>query len=481
MNTAPPDACAAWPHLVAHARARAGVRTADLLDADPARRARLSARAPGLRLDYSRQHVDARAMELLIELAQARGLSQWRDFLLEGAPVNTSENRPAGHASLRAGPAAPAEARASLEAMRAIAREVAADRYRRVVNLGVGGSDLGPRLVADALRRPGSPDVRFVANVDPLELDRALEGAEPAHTLVIVATKGYSTEETLMNAARARQWRGPQHAPTNLVAATANVAAATADGIRRVVPMPDWVGGRFSLWSAPGLAAMCAIGIAAFDDLLDGGREADAHFAEAPLDANLPVLLALLGVWNIDFLGHLAHAVLPYAHALRLLPAWMQQLDMESNGKRVDHDGRFVGYHTAPVVFGTEGSVGQHSFHQLLHQGTHTVPADFIVVERLEGEPAHVRMLAASAEAQAEALLRGTGDPDLPPWRQHPGNRPSSLLYLEALDARNLGRLLATYEHKAFTQGVLWNVNSFDQWGVELGKRLTKRILGKEP
>ena len=480
MNTSPPDSCAAWTRLAAHAESWQGTRTADLFDGDPRRGELLTARAPGLRFDYSRQRVNALTLRLLVQLAEERSVGEWRDLLLDGAPINTSENRAAGHTALRAGAGAPAEVHASLDAMRAVASEVAAGRYQRVINLGVGGSDLGPRLVADALRKPGLPDVRFVANVDPLELDRALEGADPASTLFIVASKSYGTQETLMNAARARRWMGTAGDTRNIVAATANATAAKAAGAGRVVPMPEWVGGRFSLWSAPGLAAMCAIGVDAFDELLEGAREADEHFATAPLDANVPVLMALLGVWNVDFLGHLAHAVLPYSHALRLLPAWMQQLDMESNGKRVDHDGRPVAYHTSPVVFGAEGSVGQHSFHQLLHQGTHVVPADFVVLDRLEGDAGHVRLLAASAEAQAEALLRGTSDPDLPPWRQHPGNRPSNLLHLEALDPRNLGRLLATYEHKAFTQGVLWNVNSFDQWGVELGKQLAARILGQE-
>jgi glucose-6-phosphate isomerase len=216
---------------------------------------------------------------------------------------------------------------------------------------------------------------------------------------------------------------------------------------------------------------MCAIGPEAFDEILEGAREMDAHFAAAPFEENVPVLMALLSVWNINFLGSTAYAVLPYAHALRMLPAWLQQLEMESNGKRVDHDGRALDYATAPVVFGAEGTVGQHSFHQLLHQGTHVVPADFIVFERSHG------MLKANAEAQAEALLHGTTDPELPPWRQQPGGRPSSTLRLQQIDARNLGRLLALYEHKVFAQGVIWNVNSFDQWGVELGKALANRIL----
>jgi glucose-6-phosphate isomerase len=234
--------------------------------------------------------------------------------------------------------------------------------------------------------------------------------------------------------------------------------------------MWDWVGGRFSVWSAVGFAAMCAIGAERFQEFLNGAREVDEHFAGAPLEKNVPVLMALLGVWNGNFLGSATHAVLPYSNALRLLPAYLQQLEMESNGKRVDREGRVVEYATAPVLWGAEGTVSQHSFHQLLHQGTQIVPADFI---ELNLEP----NLSANCRAQADALAFGTDDPKLPPYRQYPGNRPSSVFFFEKLDARNLGRLLALYEHKVFTQGVIWNINSFDQWGVELGKELAKRIL----
>ena len=234
--------------------------------------------------------------------------------------------------------------------------------------------------------------------------------------------------------------------------------------------MWDWVGGRFSVWSAVGFAAACAIGFDEFQEFLSGGRDIDVHFAEAPLEKNVPVLLALIGVWNTNFLGAATHAVLPYSNALRLLPAYLQQLEMESNGKRVDREGRLVEYATSPVLWGMEGTVSQHSFHQLLHQGTQVAPVDFIDLNLGE-------TLSANARAQADALAFGTDDPSLPPHRQHPGNRPSSVLFLEKLDARNLGRLIALYEHKVFTQGVIWNLNSFDQWGVELGKALANKIL----
>ena len=259
----------------------------------------------------------------------------------------------------------------------------------------------------------------------------------------------------------------------NLMAVTANPEAARQFGAGEVLAMPDSVGGRYSVWSAAGFTAMCAIGPERFEEFLAGAAEIDHHFLDAPLEANVPALMALIGVWNVNFLGAQAHAVLPYSHALRLLPAYLQQLEMESNGKRVDLEGRSVEYATAPLLFGAEGTVSQHSFHQLLHQGTQVVPADFIVAGCGPELEAH-------AEAQAAALALGTGDPSLPPHRRLPGNRPSSTLHLERVDARNLGRLLALYEHKVFVQGVIWNVNSFDQWGVELGKQLAGEILRKK-
>jgi glucose-6-phosphate isomerase len=271
----------------------------------------------------------------------------------------------------------------------------------------------------------------------------------------------------MANAQAARAWGG-----RHFYAVTSNVAAAQAFGAEELLPMWDWVGGRFSVWSAAGFSAMCAIGPQAFQEFLDGGREIDEHFSQAPLEKNVPALMALIGIWNANFLGAPTHAVLPYANALRLLPAYLQQLEMESNGKRVDRAGRVVEYATAPVLWGAEGTVSQHSFHQLLHQGTHLVPCDFI-------DFALEASLSANCRAQADALAFGTDEPSLPAYRQYPGNRPSSMLLFEKLDARSLGRLIALYEHKVFVQGVIWNINSFDQWGVELGKSLAKQILAQ--
>jgi glucose-6-phosphate isomerase len=467
VNTRPPTACKAWLDLAHHAESWRSVHLRELFANDAARAVQFTAAAPGLRYDFSRQRLGAMTLRLLAKLAAERGLAEWRDALLAGKPVNDTENRAAWHTALRAA-APPGEVADTLARMRALCSKIRSEqRFKRVVNLGTGGSDLGPRLLADALG-DGLLDVRFAANVDPNDLRRALQGAQPESTLFVVASKTFTTQETMANAAAARQWGG-----RHFYAVTSNVEAAKAFGAVELLPMWDWVGGRFSVWSAVGFSAMCAIGPRAFDEFLAGGRDVDDHFAATPLEKNVPVLMALIGVWNTNFLQAATHAVLPYSNALRLLPAYLQQLEMESNGKRVDREGQAVEYATAPVLWGAEGTVSQHSFHQLLHQGTQAVPCDFI-------ELGLEQNLSANCRAQADALALGTHDAALPPYRQYPGNRPSSMLLFDGLDARNLGRLIALYEHKVFTQGVIWNINSFDQWGVELGKELAKRIIKGE-
>ena len=471
MNPAPPTLSPAdtksWSQLLHHAESWRTVHLAELFENDVARSVQFVAGAAGLRYDYSFQRAGAMTLRLLANLAAERGLPAWRDALLSGQPVNNTENRAAWHSALRAGGSAPDEVKQVLQTMKHLVTSLRKEKkYSRIVNLGTGGSDLGPRLVADALE-DGELDVRFAANVDPKDLERALEGADPATTLFIVVSKTFTTQETMSNAAAAKKWGGKA-----FYAVTSNVEEAKKFGAAEILPMRDWVGGRFSVWSAAGLSAACAIGFEAFEDFLRGANEIDRHFAEAPPEKNIPVLMALLGVWNTNFLGAATHAVLPYSNALRLLPAYLQQLEMESNGKRVDREGRELRYASAPVLWGAEGTVSQHSFHQLLHQGTQSVPVDFIDISSDE-------ILSANQRAQAEALAFGTTDPSLPPHRQYPGNRPSSTIHLEKLDARNLGRLIALYEHKVFTQGVVWNINSFDQWGVELGKELAKKILAK--
>jgi glucose-6-phosphate isomerase len=466
MNTTPPTECKAWQDLVLHAESWRGVHLRELF-ANAAARQQCMAEGPGLRYDYSRQRLGPMTLRLLAKLAAERGFAGWREALLTGKPVNNTENRAAWHTALRAADA-PREVKDTLQRTKALASQLRKEkRYKRIVNLGTGGSDLGPRLLADALG-DGSLDVRFAANVDPKDLARALEGADPASTLIVVVSKTFTTQETMSNAQAAKRW-GAKH----FIAVTSNVELAEKFGAEEIFPMWDWVGGRFSVWSAVGFSAICAIGPDSFQAFLQGGRDIDEHFAQTPLEKNVPVLMALVGVWNTNFLGAATHAVLPYSSALRLFPSYLQQLEMESNGKRVDRENREVNYATAPVVWGAEGTVSQHSFHQLLHQGTQIAPCDFI-------ELGLEKNLSANCRAQADALAFGTDDPKLPPYRQYPGNRPSSMLIFEKLDARALGRLVALYEHKVFTQGVIWNVNSFDQWGVELGKELAKKILKGE-
>ena len=468
MNTTAPTQCKAWAQLATHAESWKGVHLRELFANDVARSVQFAAEAPGVRLDFSRQRAGAMTLRLLSHLAAERGLPEWREALLSGKKVNSTEDRAAWHTALRSG--SHAEVQDVLSRMKKLVSDLRETRrYKRIVNLGTGGSDLGPRLVADAIG-DGTLDVRFAANVDPRDLERALEGADPASTLFIVVSKTFTTQETMANAEAAKRWLGSRRTQDHFVAVSANTALARSFGAGEVLPMWDWVGGRFSVWSAVGLAAMCAIGPESFQDFLDGANDIDRHFAEAPLEKNLPALMALLGVWNANFLGAATHAVLPYSNALRLFPSYLQQLEMESNGKRIDREGRPVDYATAPVLWGMEGTVSQHSFHQLLHQGTQMVPVDFIDISSNEH-------LSANARAQADALAFGTDDPKLPPHRQYPGNRPASILTLEKLAARNLGRLIALYEHKVFVQGVIWNVNSFDQWGVELGKQIASDLL----
>jgi len=457
MNTTSPTACPAWKKLAAHADTWRAANHAELQAGDPSRARQMQAHAPGVTLDYSRQLAGALTLRLLAQLAAERGFDEWRKALFAGEKINTTENRAATHTALRAVGAA-AEI---IESSKSIRKE---GRYRRIVNLGTGGSDLGPRLLADAFG-DGKLEVRFVANIDPVELERALAGADPATTLMVAVSKTFSTLETLSNAKAARQLGFK-----NLMAVTANPEGARQFGATEILTMPDSVGGRTSVWSAAGFAGLLAIGEAAFAEFHAGAREIDEHFLNEPLESNVPALMGLLGAWNVNFLGLHAHAVLPYAHRLRQLPAYLQQLEMESNGKGVDREGRPVDYATAPVLFGAEGTNAQHAFMQLLHQGPRAVAADFIDASVNDA-------LAANLQAQADALAFGTGGAELPAHRRHTGNRPSSILKFKTFTAKDLGRLLALYEHKVFTQGVLWNINSFDQWGVELGKQLAGQIL----
>jgi glucose-6-phosphate isomerase len=459
MNTTSPTACPSWKKLEAHADTWRTAQLAGVQAGEPSRSRQMRAEAPGLTLDYSRQLAGALTVRLLAQLAAERGFDEWRRALFAGDAINTSEHRAATHIALRAGGAA-AKILALSESIR---KE---KRYRRIINLGTGGSDLGPRLLADGFG-DGELDVRFVANVDAVELERAIAGAEKSSTLIVVVSKTFSTQETLANA---NTLRGLGF--KDFIAVTANTAAAEKFGAAEILPVPESVGGRYSIWSAAGFAGLLAVGAPAFAEFLAGAREIDDHFRQEAPESNVPALMALLGIWNVNFLGLRAHAVLPYAHRLRLLPAYLQQLEMESNGKGVDREGRAVEYATAPVLFGVEGTPAQHSFMQLLHQGPRAVAADFI-------DPSVNDLLSANALAQADALAYGTADAALPSYRRQEGNRPSSILTFRNFTLRDLGRLLALYEHKVFTQGVLWNINSFDQWGVELGKQLAQNKLSR--
>ena len=482
-----PNQTPAWHALSAHQQTMRTVHLRDLFAADAARGTRFALDAGPLHLDYSKHRITNQTVTLLLDLARARDVEGWRARMLAGDAINASENRAVLHTALRGtGPAgALAEARAGLALMQTVTLPLRRGQQcgasgkpvTDVINIGIGGSDLGPRLAVAALGTPGRlPRVHFVANVDPAELNDVLALCEAATTLVVVVSKTFGTAETLLNARVAREWLSAAlgaNLEAHLLAVTNNLAAAHAFGIApaNVLPMPNWAGGRFSLWSTAGVAILAAIGDAAFDQLLAGAAAMDKHFIHAPLATNAPVLLALLSVWYTSFWGAQSHAVLPYAKRLDRLPDYLQQLEMESNGKRIDRDGNTIGYATAPVLFGGTGGNSQHSFHQLLHQGTHLVPSDFIVTQPAGNQRS--RLLVASALAQTAALMHG--DPDN--LAATPGNQPSTTIVLPRLDAYSFGALIALYEHKVFVEGVLWGLNSFDQPGVELGKRIATQLL----
>ena len=511
---------AAWAALNAAAvRARAR-RIVSLFDAEPDRLDRLTVEAAGLRLDLSKQPWSLSDLAGMLDLARLSGVAPARDRLLAGEVVNRSERRPALHVALRTqdgadlraeGVPVSREVEATRTAIRRFAEAVRSgemrgatgEPFRAIVHIGIGGSDLGPRLIWEALK-PLAPrlDLRFAANVDPAELAQALTGLDPAKTLLVVVSKTFTTLETLANAEAARAWLRAKlgaGADAHLAAVSAAPQKAQAFGVApdRVFAFWDWVGGRYSLWSAVGLSCATALGFDVFERLLAGARAMDAHFAEAPLDANAPVLLALAHVFNRNGLDRPIRAVVPYAQRLRLFAAFLQQLEMESNGKRVDAQGRPLRRATAAAVFGDAGTNGQHAFFQMLHQGTEVIPVDIVAVRHgSEGDPAAQTKLLANAVAQAEALLVGRGEAEvreelqarglpaaeideLGPQRTFPGDRPSSFILLDRLDPERVGALIALYEHKTFVEGVLWGINSFDQWGVELGKTLAMRVLAE--
>jgi glucose-6-phosphate isomerase len=498
------DVDAAWARLLSAAGAAKDRRIAALFDAEPDRLARLSVAAAGLELDLSKHPWSLADLDLALDLVRAAGVENARERLFAGETMNASEGRAVLHMALRApkgaqfraqGEPVSAEVDATRDAMAAFARAIrAGDRrgatgkpFRTIVHIGIGGSDFGPRLVWEALR-PVAPqiDVRFVANVDPADITLALSGLDPAETLVIVVSKTFTTQETMTNAQAARAWLRAalgEGAGAHLAAVSTALDLTSAFGVPddQVFGFRDWVGGRYSVWSSVGLSCAIGLGPDAFAAFLAGGAAMDDHFRQAPLEANAAVLLALAHVFNGDGLGRRSRAVVPYAQRLRLLPNFLQQLEMESNGKRVTADGKPVAHPTATVVFGDAGSNVQHAFFQLMHQGTDVIPLDIIAVaEASEGDPAAQTKLLANAVAQAEALMVGRPAAETPdPQRAFPGDRPSSFILTRRLEPATLGALIALYEHKTFVEGVLWRINSFDQWGVELGKTLASRVLGE--
>jgi glucose-6-phosphate isomerase len=516
----PLPATPAWRALAAHREALAGVHMRDLFAADPARFARYSIRLGDFLLDYSKNLVTDETKRLLLELARERDVEGWRARMFGGERINTTENRAVLHVALRNRANAPIlvegadvmpRVNAVLGQMRAFSVAVRGGIWKGatgkpitdVVNIGIGGSDLGPAMACEALRPFGKPglDVRFVSNVDGTHLAETARGLDPATTLFIVASKTFTTQETIANALSARAWLtdalGEAAVARHFVALSTNKGAVQAFGIdpANMFEFWDWVGGRYSLWSAIGLSLAVAIGMERFEEFLAGGHAMDRHFAEAPPAYNMPLILALLGVWYGGFFGAAAHAVLPYDQYLHRLPAYLQQLDMESNGKRVTRDGRPAEWPTGPVLFGEAGTNGQHSFYQLIHQGSRLVPCDFIApAESHNPVGDHHLLLLSNFFAQTEALMKGKTEAEaraelekqglagaaletLLPHKVFPGNRPTNSILVRRVDPYTLGQLVALYEHKVFVQGVIWGVNSFDQWGVELGKQLAKTVL----
>jgi glucose-6-phosphate isomerase len=504
----------AWKALATHCRKLQNLHLRRLFAEDPARGKRLTAEAVGLHLDYSKNRITDHTLRLLVQLARQSGLSSRIAAMFSGEKINTTENRAVLHVALRA-PAGAAiivdgknvvpEVHAVLARMADFSNRVRSgawkghtgQRIKNVINIGIGGSDLGPVMAYEALKHYSERRLtfRFVSNVDGIDFVEATRDLKPAETLFIVSSKTFTTLETMTNAQSARDWlvnglgRDRRAVARHFAAISTNSEKVSAFGIdsANMFGFWDWVGGRYSMDSAIGLSTMLAVGPDNFQGLLKGFREMDEHFRTSPFEKNLPVLMGLLSVWNNDFLGAQTAAVLPYEQYLKRFPAYLQQLTMESNGKHVTLEGKKVDYQTAPICWGEPGTNGQHSFYQLIHQGTRLIPCDFIAFGRsLTPMGRHHDILLANVFAQAEALafgktaeeVRAEGTPRaLVPHRVFEGNRPSNVIMADQLTPDALGKLVALYEHSVFTQGVIWNIDSFDQWGVELGKVLAQRIV----
>jgi glucose-6-phosphate isomerase len=489
---------------------------------DPNRFQRFSATGADILLDYSKNRIDEEVMDALFELARAAGVEERRMQMCEGEHINITEDRAVMHMALRYQGEHPVEVdgkdvmsdvRSVLKAIEAYSNAVRSGEIRGhggeqitdVVNIGIGGSDLGPAMVTLALEPYTRADLRahYVSNVDGAHIHDVLKRLDPKKTLFIVASKTFTTDETMTNANSARAWiaeaLGEEAVPNHFAAVSTNIEACAKFGIRedRIFGFWDWVGGRYSVWSAIGLPIALAVGYDNFAKFLAGADAMDRHFLETPLERNLPVIMALLGVWYRNAWGFSTHAVLPYDQRMSRFAAYLQQQDMESNGKSVTLDGKKVDWPTGPIVWGEPGTNGQHAFYQLIHQGTDIIPCDFLIAARPhESLPPHHDKLVANVLAQSEALMLGKTKDEvvaelkaqglekaeikaLAPHKVFPGNRPSNTLFYKQLTPETLGSLIALYEHKVFVQGVIWNVNSYDQWGVELGKQLAKALLPK--
>jgi glucose-6-phosphate isomerase len=504
----------AWKALTAHYKAVSKLHLRQLFAEDPKRGQRMAVEAAGLYLDYSKNRVTDETLKLLLQLAAQSGLRARIDAMFSGEKINITEKRAVLHVALRApkdqsilvdGKNVVPEVHAVLDRMADFSNRVRSGewkghtgkRIRNVINIGIGGSDLGPVMAYEALKHYSerSMNFRFVSNVDGTDFAEAVEDLDPAETLFIVSSKTFTTLETMTNAHTARSWSlaglgGDEKSVTkHFVAVSTNASEVSKFGIdtANMFGFWDWVGGRYSMDSAIGLSTMIAVGPENFRAMLSGFHEMDEHFRTAPFEANLPVLMGLLAVWNNDFLGAETVAVLPYEQYLKRFPAYLQQLTMESNGKHVTLDGKAVKQDTGPIYWGEPGTNGQHSFYQLIHQGTRLIPCDFIgFAKALNPLGRHHDMLLANVFAQTEALafgktpeqVKAEGTPDwLVPHRVFEGNRPSNTILAQQVDPETLGKLVALYEHSVFTQGILWNIDSFDQWGVELGKVLAQRII----
>ncbi|MEA1048636.1 glucose-6-phosphate isomerase [Lamprobacter modestohalophilus] len=513
----------AWQALQQHWQQMRSQHMRDLFADDPARAERMTADAAGLHLDFSKQIATEETLRLLFDLARAVDLEHWRERMFIGEHINLSEDRAVLHTALRNrtdvrtlvdGEDVMPAVDAVLARVQDFSERVRSGEWKGhtgqaitdVVNIGIGGSNLGPKMVCEALKPYQSAQLRphFVSNVDGTHLAETLRGLNPETTLFIVASKTFTTQETMTNAQSARRWLvdalGDDGAVRNhFVAVSTNTEKVAEFGIDtdQMFEFWDWVGGRYSLWSAIGLPIALAVGFDRFAELLAGAHEMDVHFRSAPLEQNLPVIMGLLGVWYVDFAGAKTQAILPYDQYLQYFPAYFQQGDMESNGKHVTRDGQPVDYNTGPVVWGQPGTDGQHAFYQLIHQGTELIPCDFIApIKSHNPLGRHHELLIANCLAQTEALMRGRtlqeakeemmasglseAEADrLAPHRQFDGNRPTTTILMEQVTPHSLGALIALYEHKIFTQGIVWGINSFDQWGVELGKKLANVIIGE--